>query len=80
MANHKWKDISERKFEKVEQCTKCQIERFWLGGDMQTWRYVDYTMPIGSNRTTIRRPSCEPERGTVLGFYRDGSFIKPDTQ
>lgn len=77
MSNHKWKDISENRV-KVEKCIKCQIERVWIGSDMQMWQYIDYTMPIGSTRTTIRRPNCDPDRGKVLGFYRDGTFVKPD--
>ena len=76
MANHRWKDDSNEFHSKKDVCIKCGIERYWIGGDMQGWEYLDLQSSFGSNRTTFNRPNCEPNRGRTQGFYRDGTYIK----
>ncbi len=75
MKRHKWKDISQNGFSKVFQCTKCGIEKSWCYGDMQCWEYTDYQSAIGSQRTTLNRPACEPGRGSTGGFKKTGEYI-----
>ena len=76
MSNHKWKDTSSRFNPKQGICTKCGIERNWLGGDMQCWEYLDLRLAYGSSRTTLYRPECTPvlPKG-ITCLSRKGAYI-----
>lgn len=61
MANHKWKDARESKFsQKQDECVKCGVFRFWLGGDMQCWEYwhPDYQKNVKIGKNKFKRPEC----------------------
>ena len=67
MKRHKWKDTSST-IEKSSECEKCGMIRDWQGGDMQCWEYFDPRTPFNTNRTTLNRPECEPDRIITEGF------------
>ena len=76
MKNHKWKDITDYPYSKVEKCIKCGIERNWEYGDMSCWEYIDYRLQMGGQRTTYHRPSCTPILSKeITDFSREGKYI-----
>ncbi len=72
---HKWEDISGKLNPKSEKCIQCGMERSWLYGDMQCWEYLDLNSGLDTQRTTLYRPQCEPERGPTRGFYADAKYL-----
>jgi len=76
MANHKWESIESRTYaQKSDKCLKCGMERYWAGGDMQGWNYLDLQSVLGTQRTTWCRPDCNPDRDMTQGFDRNGNYM-----
>lgn len=76
MKNHKWKDTSSQFNPKMETCTKCGIERSWLGGNMQCWEYMDLRLSMEHNRTSLYRPNCIPNLPLgITSLSRKGNYI-----
>lgn len=74
--NHKWKPVEYRYYaQKEDRCVRCGIHRYWCGGDMQGWNYVDYSTNLGTIRDTWVRPNCEPERDRSRWFNSSGHYI-----
>lgn len=73
--NHRWETDGNVLGQKYQRCIKCNMDRYWLYGDMQCWEYLDLQSELASQRTTLHRPNCDPNRGKTQGFYQDGRFI-----
>ena len=78
MKRHKWGEIQRPFSQKMQTCEKCGIERYWMGGYMQCWEYLDLQSALGTQRTTLYRPECNPDRGQTQGFNRYGKYIYYD--
>jgi len=74
MGNHRWGEIEEPFGQRKQTCKKCGIERYRLGGYMQCWEYLDLQSTLGTQRTTLSRPECNPNRGQTIGFDRHGKY------
>ena len=73
MKRHSWKPLNNKFHPKADKCIKCGIERYWLGGDMQGYEYLDLRTSLGVRRTCFHRPECEPDIDPI-SLNRDGSF------
>lgn len=67
MKKHKWKSISNTLNQRVDECTKCGLERTWFLGDYQCWCYYFPVYGYGMVRKEMfQRPDCKEKANSLI--------------